>query len=279
MISKRLTSFIAVVEEGSMTRAAERLFTTLPPLSRQIKLLEEELGYSLLERNHLGVKLTCRGAAFYDEVLPAFNILKRLKNRSADQECLEIEMFSIPPMHSFALTSYLISKGVTRFNLKETDVASNRADMIIAAENHPHQKYSLLTSVHSRMKLICCQASQQTSYTSVQHAPIIQCSKVYNHQAFQPYLSQLRNEGFAGDIIINDNNFSRLKLVSEGHAITLAPSEIFMNNLSNEFSDFDFVDAIPFEMAYFIYYHSAAHSRWETVLSFYRDMDAINGTP
>ena len=59
--------FIAVVEERSFLKAAERLHISQPPLSTQIKDLERELGVVLLERSSKGVKLTVPGEVFYVE--------------------------------------------------------------------------------------------------------------------------------------------------------------------------------------------------------------------
>jgi DNA-binding transcriptional LysR family regulator len=58
-----LETFCAVAEVGSLTRAAERLHTTQPAITRQMRTLERELGATLLARTPQGVALTAAGQA------------------------------------------------------------------------------------------------------------------------------------------------------------------------------------------------------------------------
>jgi LysR family hca operon transcriptional activator len=64
---RHLRYFIAVAETGSLTEAAEqRLYTSQPSLSRQIRDLESHVGVQLLSRSVRGVELTLAGKAFLD---------------------------------------------------------------------------------------------------------------------------------------------------------------------------------------------------------------------
>lgn len=73
----QLKCFAAVAEELHFGRAAARLFITQPPLSRQIQLLEENVGVTLLERTSRSVRLTTPGKAFYEDAVSILRLAEQ----------------------------------------------------------------------------------------------------------------------------------------------------------------------------------------------------------
>ena len=63
---RKLQYFTAIVDEGSITGAAKRLHMSQPPLSTQMKLLEEELGVILFDRGSRNIQLTDAGKLLYN---------------------------------------------------------------------------------------------------------------------------------------------------------------------------------------------------------------------
>jgi DNA-binding transcriptional LysR family regulator len=151
---RRLRYFIAVAEEGHITRAAERLGMQQPPLSQQIKSIERELDVQLLRRKPRGVELTDAGRALLAEAKAILAHLDRAlettrRTARGEQGRLCIGIAPTAPFHplvprairafreAFPLVSLTLEEGLSnevteRFAKDQMDVAFVRASILHA---------------------------------------------------------------------------------------------------------------------------------------------------
>ena len=76
----QLRSFVAVAEEGNLTRAAERLFTSQPAVSAHIKALEDELGVALFDRTSRGMLTTRDGEALLEKAAATLDSIREIND-------------------------------------------------------------------------------------------------------------------------------------------------------------------------------------------------------
>jgi DNA-binding transcriptional LysR family regulator len=114
----QLKTFVAIAQEGTLTRAAERVFTSAPAVSAQLKSLEDELGVRLFERTSRGMTLTAPGRSLLEEAERTLASATRIR-ATADQLRGE-------------------TQGAVRFGTVADPVALRLGDVLVRlAERHP----------------------------------------------------------------------------------------------------------------------------------------------
>jgi DNA-binding transcriptional LysR family regulator len=100
---RQLACFVAIVEEGSFTRAAGRVGITQPSLSQHVRSLEEELGGAVLERLPRGVALTPAGRTLLPEARAALRAVERGRRGARAALALESGDLEIATVLSMAV--------------------------------------------------------------------------------------------------------------------------------------------------------------------------------
>ena len=108
---RQLRYFVAIVDHGSLSRAARVLHIVQPALTQQVQQLEEELGASLLHRSAQGMQATDAGKIFYQHALAILKQVADAKsavNQSTDKPSGTVAL-GIPQSASGALAFPLLT--------------------------------------------------------------------------------------------------------------------------------------------------------------------------
>jgi DNA-binding transcriptional LysR family regulator len=147
----QLEYFVAVAEDGQMTRAARRLRIAQPALSQAIAQLETELGLKLLDRHPRGVSLTAAGQAFYAKARVAVSASDVAESTArslarGQRGAIDFGFLGAPPslvgrieMDGFALAHPEVAVHYRELPFPRRDTASWIADVDVAVCHRPPQ--------------------------------------------------------------------------------------------------------------------------------------------
>jgi DNA-binding transcriptional LysR family regulator len=112
---RQLRYFIAIAEEGQITAAAKRLNMAQPPLSQQLKQMEDELGVTLMERIGKRMELTEAGLTLYRQAL---NIVHQLEEALSEVKETGEGIRGTLSIGVSALSAYRLPDQIRLFQLK-----------------------------------------------------------------------------------------------------------------------------------------------------------------
>jgi DNA-binding transcriptional LysR family regulator len=128
----QLEFFVSVIEEGSFSKAAERVYRTQPAVSIAIRRLEEEIGAPLLDRSQKTPTLTDAGRVVYDYAQRILKLRDQAREAVSELRALETGRVRIGANESTSL--YLLP------------------DIILAfRERHPHVKVEIYRQSSDRL--------------------------------------------------------------------------------------------------------------------------------
>ncbi|EIC83171.1 LysR family transcriptional regulator [Serratia sp. M24T3] len=263
MISKRLKSFIVTVQEGTIAKAAEKLFTTPPPLSRQIKLLENELGIRLFTRSNAGMRLTDKGSDFYQKTVQAYNLLLSFSEKRNVKKKREIVVNNLPSMHIYSLSDYLSHNS----NIISSYTQDSSPDIIISTSPiADNGRVQFVKKISSTMKLVSTntESGDEDSYKKL---PFIQSSHLMKYYGFKNYLHSLEERGFTGGIIINDCFLARVESVLAGRSLAILSKDFFDTSYAKDLN-MKIIAGVDFSIGYWIY-KSFENINCDDILAYY----------
>lgn len=111
---RQLRYFLAIVEEGNITGAAQKLHMAQPPLSQQLKSLEDELGVKLIERGSRRIQLTDAGRVLLNRAEQIVGLVETTAKELEDLNKGQYGTLSIGTIASLGAT--LLSEQITSFH-------------------------------------------------------------------------------------------------------------------------------------------------------------------
>jgi DNA-binding transcriptional LysR family regulator len=236
-----LKIFVQVVDEGSISKTAEKANLSQSALSQQIKAIEQTLGVKLLERSSSGVLPTLYGKMVYDYAKSLSEtytqMLQSLSSLNHPNKNLRIA--ATPIMHSYALpcTLYHVKKQFPQFKLEiealssaaiEEKIIHNTADIgfIVGKPKSP-----LLLSkkvLSDKMMLVAGANTPVPSHISCKELsqyPLIMMSKTQKtRQILDDYLCSISIDSDRLNVLYELNSMESTKLSAiNGHGMIFAP--------------------------------------------------------
>lgn len=248
---RKLRAFVTVVEEGSISRAAERLFIQQPPLSRLLQGLEKDFGVPLLVRQPRGVVATDAGSVLLQEaraLLSRADQLEAAMQRAAQgkQGSITVGFTSSSALHSFVpevLRRYREIYPTVSTQLEEAGstellqgVLAQRIDLAFVrmpVHGMPELKVErvlqepMLVALPARHRLATLPRDEPISLKILANEPFVLYRRPAGQGLYDAILAACFRAGFSPQIVQEAPRLtSCLSLVGAGLGVSIVPQSI-----------------------------------------------------
>ncbi|WP_346067707.1 LysR family transcriptional regulator [Sphingobacterium siyangense] len=235
---RHLIYFKTVAEELHFGRAAERLFMSQPPLSRQIKDLEDQLGVILFFRTNKRVELTEAGKYFLEEVVEILQniehsktITKQIHNNISGEFKLGYISSTPKKMLATVLKQIQLKFPYLRVSLFETStqkqkLALENGKLDLGIMRAPIYSSELLTTPLFEDPMVIVGHSQvEFNAINFFNESFISFNQKYASEYHRLVINTCNRMGFEPKIVHQSNSMSSiLELVSQGLGLAVVPS-------------------------------------------------------
>ncbi|MGB7195636.1 MAG: LysR family transcriptional regulator [Collimonas pratensis] len=251
---RHLRYFVVVAEERNFTRAARRLNMQQPPLSQQIRALEQELGFALFHRHPKGVDLSIGGEAFLHEAQTILANVTQAAQRAARaangiEGIISVGLTSSAAAHPLTpriLQAYRKARPAVVMKFSEANaaeltaaIASGKLDagfLRMPVSQPPGLAFQrlvdeemllVLPSGHALLKKSVAKAMPVISLTSLRDEQFILVRKPGASGMYANFVEACVQAGFTPDIAVEvDGMLTNICLVAAGVGISVVPTSM-----------------------------------------------------
>lgn len=150
MLVSQLEGFVEIVRQRNLSRAADALHVTQPALTARLKALEAELGSSLFERSHKGMRLTTTGRAFLPYAERAIVAMEEGRMRVAEHvsgSAGQLAIGTAPAVGAYVLPG-LLARYAQRLPAVRLAVQTGHSEEIVEAVAAGELDIGLIRELH-----------------------------------------------------------------------------------------------------------------------------------
>lgn len=261
---RHLRYFIKVAEELNFSKAAEKLFISQPPLSRQIRELEDEIGTPLFERNNKTVRLTNAGKYFKSEVEPLIEHLERVttktqkigNNISGEFRIAYISstfsgviseliqhLSELYPYANFKLYEFGTSRQIELLESNKLDLGILRAPVFSSKVKTRLWYKDGYALVYNKTKVTI---NSEDEMASLANLSFVFFNKDFAPHYYNSLLEICSQHGFTPNFVHESNNInSIIQLVRHGLGVSIVPATLMK---SHAYPEINFIPIKKFDL-------------------------------